>query len=268
MDLGQRIKSARLEAGLSQRQLCGDTVTRNMLSLIESGKARPSMETLRHFSRVLEKPLGWFLEEEIVISPNQAIMEKCGKLYADGVFSEVLALLETYRAPDALFDGMRYLLEVLTCEALAQQAVAEGKTAYALRLLDRAEAASEKTPYAPDPGNRILLRWQADPKSAATAKLPIDRALLLHGDKALQAGNFARAAAVLDVAEERPHQWYLFRGKAALQMGNAEEAVQYLRTAEEAFPEQAVPLLEQAYLALGDYRHAYEYAKRCTGVSK
>ena len=35
MDLGQRIKEARLEKGLSQRELCGSMITRNMLSLIE-----------------------------------------------------------------------------------------------------------------------------------------------------------------------------------------------------------------------------------------
>ena len=46
MTLGEKIRQARLEAGLSQRQLCGDTVTRNMLSQIENGSARPSMDTL------------------------------------------------------------------------------------------------------------------------------------------------------------------------------------------------------------------------------
>ena len=50
MELGEKIKQARLEAGLSQRQLCGDTVTRNMLSQIENGSARPSMDTLRFFA--------------------------------------------------------------------------------------------------------------------------------------------------------------------------------------------------------------------------
>ena len=33
MELGERIKQARLAAGLSQRQLCGEKLTRNMLSL-------------------------------------------------------------------------------------------------------------------------------------------------------------------------------------------------------------------------------------------
>ena len=74
MELGQRIKAARLEAGLSQRQLCGDTITRNMLSLIESGRARPSMDTLCYFATKLQKPVGYFLEEQAVLSPNQQAM--------------------------------------------------------------------------------------------------------------------------------------------------------------------------------------------------
>ena len=43
MELGEKILQARLEAGLSQRQLCGEEITRNMLSLIEHGNAKPSM---------------------------------------------------------------------------------------------------------------------------------------------------------------------------------------------------------------------------------
>ena len=49
MELGQRIKAVRLEKGLSQRQLCGSMITRNMLSQIENGSARPSMDTLAYW---------------------------------------------------------------------------------------------------------------------------------------------------------------------------------------------------------------------------
>ena len=68
MDLGQRLKNARLEAGLSQRQLCGDVITRNMLSQIENGSAKPSMDTLRYFSQILGKPISFFLEEDAFLS--------------------------------------------------------------------------------------------------------------------------------------------------------------------------------------------------------
>ena len=66
MELGQRLKQARLEAGLSQRQLCGEEITRNMLSQIENGSARPSMDTLRYLAARLGKPMGYFLEEQAV----------------------------------------------------------------------------------------------------------------------------------------------------------------------------------------------------------
>ena len=63
MELGEKLKQARLEAGLSQRQLCGDEITRNMLSQIENGSAQPSMATLSYLAGRLGKSVGWFLDE-------------------------------------------------------------------------------------------------------------------------------------------------------------------------------------------------------------
>ena len=64
MELGEKIRKARLEAKLSQRQLGGEEITRNMLSLIEHGNARPSMKTLRCLAQRLGKPISYFLEDE------------------------------------------------------------------------------------------------------------------------------------------------------------------------------------------------------------
>ena len=58
MTIGQRILTARQEAGLSQRQLAGESITRNMLSAIEHDKAKPSLDTLQYLSGVLGKPVG------------------------------------------------------------------------------------------------------------------------------------------------------------------------------------------------------------------
>ena len=264
MELAQRIKAARLEAGLSQRQLCGDAITRNMLSLIESGKARPSMDTLHHFSEVLGKPMSYFLEEDAVLSPNQTIMSQAENAYAAGDFARALSLLEQYRAPDALFDHTRYLLEILSCEALAEKALAEGKKAYVLDLLDRADAAAKQTLYAPDSLRRTILRWQADPSTAASAKVSMTDALLLRADRALQNKDYARAAAILDAAEEMPPRWKLMRGTAALQLEDITTAERHLRSAEAHYPAETSPLLELVYLKKGDYRLAYEYAKKQT----
>ena len=64
MELGRKILQAREAAGLSQRQLCGDVITRNMLSRIEHGTVRPSVSTLTYLAERLGKPISYFLDEE------------------------------------------------------------------------------------------------------------------------------------------------------------------------------------------------------------
>ena len=51
MNLGEKLRLARVEAGLSQRELCGDRITRNMLSQIENGLASPSVATLQYLAQ-------------------------------------------------------------------------------------------------------------------------------------------------------------------------------------------------------------------------
>lgn len=63
MELGEKIRQARQARGLSQRQLCGEEITRNMLSLIENGAAKPSMKTLALLAERLGKPMSYFLDE-------------------------------------------------------------------------------------------------------------------------------------------------------------------------------------------------------------
>lgn len=93
MELGQKLRQARQEAGLSQRQLCGEELTRNMLSQIENGSARPSMDTLRYLAQRLGKPMSFFLDENIVVSPNQAIMAQVRTLYREKNYSQALTRL-------------------------------------------------------------------------------------------------------------------------------------------------------------------------------
>ena len=133
MELGQRLKAARLELGLSQRQLCGDVITRNMLSQIENGTARPSMDTLRFLAGALGKPLSFFLEEDAVTSPNQAVMARARKAQDS---KNVLEILAQYRGPDEVFDRERELLTRLAILDLAKASAEEGKNIYAASLLE------------------------------------------------------------------------------------------------------------------------------------
>ena len=63
MEIGEKIKSLRKKKGLTQAQLAGDIVTRNMLSLIESGSARPSLQTTKAFEEKLGVPVEYLISD-------------------------------------------------------------------------------------------------------------------------------------------------------------------------------------------------------------
>ena len=175
MEMGTRLRQARIEAGFSQRQLCEGLVTRNMLSQIENGSARPSMDTLRQLAARLGKPMSYFLEEEPAYSPNLAALERARN--AEG--AAVLDALEAYQQPDPQLDRERWLLEALTCLELARQALDSGKKGLASALLAQAEQAGGRTPYyTPELERRRLLLCCEGGFLPASA-LPEDRPALM-----------------------------------------------------------------------------------------
>ena len=55
-ELGLRIKEARIAKKMTQSQVVGNFITRNMLSQIENGIAMPSISTLEYLAEVLSLP--------------------------------------------------------------------------------------------------------------------------------------------------------------------------------------------------------------------
>ena len=256
MDLGQKIRQARLEAGLSQRQLCGDTITRNMLSQIENGTARPSMDTLACLAARLERPIGYFLGEQV--SSNLDIMTQARSAYAREDYASLSEILQGYRAPDAVFDEEYALLQLLKLLAQAEKAVAENHLAHARQLLEEADAQQTcyRTPLLEQ--QRLLLLAQV---SSENVELPsLDRQLLIRAEIALKAGDFDRCRALLDACEEKTSLWHRLRGEADFQAEDYRAAAVHFHAAETDFPALCNPRLERCYQAMEDYKRAYEYA--------
>ena len=92
MTIGQRILQARQEAGMSQRELAGEDITRNMLSAIEHDKAKPSLETLCSLSQRLKKPVGWFLGEELPVLEGYDLLVQAREAFEEGRFRECMNL--------------------------------------------------------------------------------------------------------------------------------------------------------------------------------
>lgn len=255
MTLSEKLKQARLEAGLSQKQLCGDRITRNMLSQIENGSARPSMDTLKYFADRLGKSVSYFLEETAVTSPNQVLMEQARQAEPE----KALTFLGQYRAPDPVFDRERWLLETLCCLDLAETVLKKGQKEYARNLLLRAAEAGAHTPYyTPELEEKRLLLAR---KAGMDVALPdISEGLLLRAEEAMQAGAVERAAAFLESCGERPDQWHFLRGQVLLAQKEYARALAEFSAVQTAYPRQSLQAMEVCCRELGDYRGAYECA--------
>ena len=73
--IGKKIKARRTELSITQAALAGDKISRNMLSLIESGSAMPSIETAEYIAQKLNLPLSYLFSEGENILPFEK-MEK------------------------------------------------------------------------------------------------------------------------------------------------------------------------------------------------
>lgn len=259
MNLGLKLKQARMEAGLSQRQLCGDVITRNMLSLIENGAASPSVETLRYLAARLEKPVGYFLDEDAVLSPNQRVMELARLAFKRQEYDLVMRHLEQYHCPDPTFDFEEALLRSLTLINLAEQAISRGKEPYAQELLKKAAAAGGQTPYYTDDLERRRLLALA---YMVPTELPADdRELLLRAQTALKQKKPGEAARYLEAAQLRsgPY-WNFLRGQAYLNTGDYANAQVCLEAAWDYDPTCCAVLLEQCCREQENFKGAYHYA--------
>ena len=249
MSIGQRLKQARLEQGLSQRQLCGDTITRNMLSLIENGSAKPSMDTLQYLAARLDKPIGYFLET------SATGLERARQAYQEGDYRQALELLTMPLSEEGR------LLQVLSLLALAEEAVKQGLLPYARDLLAQAEQVGASCLYYTQDleRRRLLLCCRAYEDSAPFAeRLPdLTEELLLRARAAAPEKRLALLAAA------RGEEAALLRGQTYLAMGQYPEAARCFHAAEVAFPRQTAQGLEVCYREEKDFEKAYFYACRC-----
>ena len=261
VELGEKLRQARLAAGLSQRQLVGERITRNMLSQIENGSAAPSMDTLRFLAQRLGKPVSFFLEDE---EPQSAFLDKAWLAYESGDAAAALRLLEQHPEAEA-GRRERWLLQSLSLLCLARESMEQGREAYAGNLLEQARELEGKLPFLPELRERRLILRAALRLPVEQAQLPdMDDRLYLHAYAAMRSDAPQRAAAYLDAAQDNTaSRWRLLRARAFMAQGEYAAAARLLQLEEKRCPGETMPLLEQCFRELGDFQLAYHYA--CLG---
>lgn len=255
MELGEKLRQARLAAGLSQRQLCGEKITRNMLSLIENGSAQPSMDTLSYLAARLGKPMAYFWGET-----QPAALIRAREFWAAGNPNGVLEALdqEAKQQPEG-----RHLWK-LALLAAGEQALQEGRLPYARELLEDC-GGIESLYWSPEQERRrkiLLAKASPDRRGEILAALPPEDAeLLLRAEESLRQGQAGRCAAILEAAGDKAQpEWLLLRGDAHAALGEFSQAAQCFHQAEAFLPEKVHPRLERCYRELRDFERAYYYA--------
>ena len=144
--MGQKIKELRLQKGLTQAALSGETVTRNMLSQIENGVAKPSVTTISEIAEKLDVPTEYFFSESTDLGSFRKLyaMPRIRRLFAAGEYAKCLTKLQNLGVCD---DETELLM--------AKCAMALGIADYRVGALTSAEARfsaaiahAEKTLYA------------------------------------------------------------------------------------------------------------------------
>lgn len=124
-ELGRKIKEARIAKKMTQSEVVGTFITRNMLSQIESGNATPSVKTLGYLSHVLHIPLSQLISNQQ--DDALAILEDAKAFLREGAFSKVMELESEY--PELLKDEFAAIFSraclSLSKEHLASEAYME-----------------------------------------------------------------------------------------------------------------------------------------------
>lgn len=86
MHIGEKIKELRMSKCITQSQLAGDFITRNMLSRIENGVALPSIPTILYISEKLKVSPGYLLaqDNEEYIYKKIYSMDNIKRAFSDG----------------------------------------------------------------------------------------------------------------------------------------------------------------------------------------
>lgn len=146
MTLGQKIKAARLERGLTQKELVGDAITRNMLSKIENDAATPSVHTLEFLAGALDLPTGYFLSDAGVSDGSAPDgLDETRRAYREGRWGDCLRLLDADKKAASTDEG--YLLRARCGANAAADALKNGDWAAARELAEMAQYYNQEGMY-------------------------------------------------------------------------------------------------------------------------
>ena len=280
-NIGEKIRRLRLHRKMTQSELAGDQITRNMLSCIENGAALPSLPTVWYLAERLGVPAGFLLAE----GDDDRIWRKMNEItdikrvFERGDPRICLALCRgcAEEADDEIF-----MIMAQCSLMIAQEELDAGHLRLCCAALDEAVATCERSMY-----NTQMIKHTAAlyfrflrglsqslyPESALDvddcflgAAQPFCRYILAR--EALEARESSRVEQYLQSADENDPWSLLLRAHRDTVNGDFEQAHLLLNRLLHAENASSRPLVYYVFCDLeiccretGDFRGAYEYSQ-------
>ena len=148
MKLGEKIRLARLNAGMTQNELAGDFITRNMLSQIENGLAMPSLQTALYIADKLGIDAGLLFSDEnnMGVYYMTRKLPEMKRLYASGEFEKCFELYDEKN--DDCDEAVFILAECHIKKAYSLYK--QGRLKSALKECENARLLASRTVYSDD----------------------------------------------------------------------------------------------------------------------
>lgn len=289
MTLGQKIKEARLERNMTQKEVVGDYITRNMLSKIENDSATPSVKTLEYLASALGLPAGYFMSDTGGDELTPEAVDRARAAYRDRDYQTALELLDGVDIEGSGYADEVLLLKSYAAYALAKKKLEDGLSSMAQSLAEDAVYYNQKSMYSFPAFKtevflfiakcRLAIGDGFDEAIAEYHEAYRDQGLgemyrLMMTDYFIHLGDTDAAAdqmeQIMKISAGFEPEYLMLKAKLELRRSNYLTAVTQLRQAEELsegsgshqFMSGLYAMLEECYKELDDFKMAYHYATK------
>lgn len=286
MTLGEKIKAARVERHMTQKDVVGDYITRNMLSKIENGSATPSVKTLEYLAGALGLPAGYFMNETTGDELIPSSITSARGYFKDGEYEACIQVMEDVDMNGGYRDEALLLLARAKI-SLSKRAMTDGRYEEAIRLAKEAIGHNDETIYASAAFRtealllvaRCTMELGGDFETAMAAYQAAyqDQGLgefyrLTMAEYYIDKGQLEKAKTEMDsiaqLSEATKPAYLMLQGRMEIKDNQYDKAAKQLEKAEKLarstgsdyFMSGLYAMLEQCYREMEDFKKAYHYA--------
>ena len=172
MNIGEKIKKARTDRKMTQSELAGDKITRNMLSAIERGKATPSIDTIGFLADRLRIPVEYFISphEDLSFYVKKEFLPDIKSAFVNKQYKDCIELISGISAID---DELYYILAACNFE-IGISAAQYGSFSTATSAFEKALEYSDKTIYDTSRFKTVISLYQSVTKNINAPLLELD----------------------------------------------------------------------------------------------